>query len=532
MNANQAATTAGPGLFALAGIGLAYYLGARLGLTFTVMPEGTAILWPPNAVLLAALLRYDGAGWLRLVPLILIAQLLATMPDFTAVEAVLFGVVNIIEASLAFMLLRRSGFDPSLSRIEDLLRFTLAAPLAAAFVAALAGATVYTAFRGGETAYVEFLLIWWFSDALGLVILTPMILRFWLPDPFGAERPVTPPFRAWDLRAAAVGVVVLALSLHTGQLVDFHLDPILVMPFVLHFCARFGTRHAALLVGGLALVLIIATTQGWASFGGPDAKAIVVRTQEYLFIMTLTGLGLAEIVEQYRYQRSQLETANQRLEERVEERTRELRQANEALETRVAERTERLRELNSRLRRYALTDPLTNLPNRRALVKNLKAHTARARRDADPLIVLLIDIDGLKTINDVHGHDRGDAAIRTFGRALKYSVRTGDTVARTGGDEFVVFGSARDAEDAPALAERILQAVRASYVEIQGRRRHLTASIGVTNLDIADSAIRDTLRRADQALYTAKRNGRDGYVLRNAAQPVGRVSPSSSDGQA
>ena len=534
LNTDRPGESVGPGPLALVAIPVAYFLGAKIGVAFTVMPEGVAIIWPPNSILLAALLRYDGRGWGRLIPLVIVAEVLADFPTFTVGEALLFGLINVAEASIAFVLLRRMGFDRSFKAIEDLLKFTLAAPVAAASVAALGGAATYSLFRGGATGFFDFLFIWWFGDALGLAILTPMFLRLWLP---ALHVRVTPrPFRPLDLLIAIAGIIVLGLSIRTAQVgaSTFHLDPVIAMPFVLHFCARFGARYAALVVGGVALVLVVATTHGWAIFAGEDPRIIVVQTQEYLFIMTLMGIGLAELVEQYRFQGNQLQAAKQDLEQRVEERTDQLRRANDALEVRVAERTERLRELNTRLLRYAMTDPLTDLPNRRAMVEALTAHIARARREQESLLVLIVDMDGLKSINDRHGHHVGDAAIQAFARAIQKSVRTGDMLSRTGGDEFVVFGSARHADDAIPLGDRILDSVRAARVEVEGQPLPMTASIGITMLDVSDASMRETLRRADEALYQAKRNGRDQYVVRFTTHPVGGTesSPAPQGGTA
>ncbi|HEV3010654.1 MAG TPA: MASE1 domain-containing protein, partial [Burkholderiales bacterium] len=143
----------------------------------SVMPEGNALFWPANAVTLAALLRFDGARLPAIGLVVLAAEVAADVPRFSVMEALLFGIINFAEAAGAFVLLRRVRFHSAFTAVADVWKFVLAA-IAASGCAAFLGAAVYSAFRGAETTYFEFMRIWWFGDAVGLIVVTPLLLGF------------------------------------------------------------------------------------------------------------------------------------------------------------------------------------------------------------------------------------------------------------------------------------------------------------------------------------------------------------------
>ncbi len=164
---------------------------------------------------------------------------------------------------------------------------------------------------------------------------------------------------------------------------------------------------------------------------------------------------------------------------------------------------------NQRLAELATLDPLTGLLNRRALDDRLEQETARARRHAHPLSVLLLDVDRFKLINDTFGHAEGDAALRLVATELQRHVRLSDVVARFGGEEFIVIAPHTQPAGAAVLAERLRTAVE--QCPAVGR---VTVSIGVAQLDLSEPAPGAAiLARADRALYRAKREGRNRVCL-------------------
>jgi diguanylate cyclase (GGDEF)-like protein/PAS domain S-box-containing protein len=161
-----------------------------------------------------------------------------------------------------------------------------------------------------------------------------------------------------------------------------------------------------------------------------------------------------------------------------------------------------------RLRRRALHDPLTGLPNRTLLVDRLATAWRRGARNANRVSVLFCDLDHFKSINDTFGHAAGDAVLREVARRLQQACRAEDTVARIGGDEFVILVEGVEEADAlPSLVERVRAAFRQPILA-GGVSVHLSVSVGVatTTADDQDSDV--LLRQADRAMYVDKRSQR------------------------
>ncbi len=154
----------------------------------------------------------------------------------------------------------------------------------------------------------------------------------------------------------------------------------------------------------------------------------------------------------------------------------------------------------------AHTDPLTGVANRRRLDDTLKTRVAEAERYGRPVSVLLIDLDDFKAINDVSGHVSGDAVLRELADVLRPVLRTSDLLGRWGGEEFLVIAPETAASEAERLAERCCRHIAAQDFPAVDRR--VTASIGVAEWRPGET-VRDLLRRADSALYAAKRAGRN-----------------------
>lgn len=158
----------------------------------------------------------------------------------------------------------------------------------------------------------------------------------------------------------------------------------------------------------------------------------------------------------------------------------------------------------------ALHDPLTGLPNRDLLSEGLRRSLARARRQANKVAVLFLDLDGFKEVNDRMGHAVGDELLRALGQRLEATARGGDMVARLGGDEFViVIEDVHDVLQAEATTTRFMHEIRRPIVAA-GRRISIEASIGLVVADPVDEPD-DILRRADSAMYEAKRSGSGGW---------------------
>ena len=166
--------------------------------------------------------------------------------------------------------------------------------------------------------------------------------------------------------------------------------------------------------------------------------------------------------------------------------------------------------LQDRLRIQSIRDPLTGLFNRRYLEESLARELARCERRGLPLSLMMLDVDHFKAFNDLHGHPGGDALLAGFGQMLGARARAEDIACRYGGEEFTLILPEASLEQARARAEEIAAAVRAMRVEHLGRELpQVTASIGVSSFHGGKDNAEALLRRADEALYRAQREGRN-----------------------
>jgi diguanylate cyclase (GGDEF)-like protein len=175
---------------------------------------------------------------------------------------------------------------------------------------------------------------------------------------------------------------------------------------------------------------------------------------------------------------------------------------NALLRASLAEMRERLEELEQ----LADTDTLTPLPNRRRFERELARAVSQSNRHGTPAAVLYIDLNGLKRVNDRHGHLAGDAALIHVARLLQNLIRGTDVVARIGGDEFGLILDHLDHNSAIDTAERISRCIATSPLDLGGTEVRLDAAIGVATILQGDSAA-DVMSRADRNMYRAKSEG-------------------------
>jgi diguanylate cyclase (GGDEF)-like protein len=181
-----------------------------------------------------------------------------------------------------------------------------------------------------------------------------------------------------------------------------------------------------------------------------------------------------------------------------------------------------------RLREAAHRDPLTDLLNRRGFQDVFDTELERARRSNQPLSLIVGDLDRFKAVNDVHGHAAGDAVLERVADAIRGAKRGFDSAARVGGEEFAVLAPGSDEHGAYMLAERIRAAVREALGGRQEEGR-LTISFGISTFPLHGQSADGLLRTADQALYAAKRLGRNRSVISSAEVP-GILARASSSG--
>ena len=224
---------------------------------------------------------------------------------------------------------------------------------------------------------------------------------------------------------------------------------------------------------------------------------------------------------------------------------------------------EELRISNERLARLAVTDELTNLPNRRGFMSELESELVRARRFGHSVALLLFDLDRFKAVNDTWGHARGDAVLQQFAHVMEEHSRRADKIGRLGGEEFVALLPNTGAEGAAIFAEKVREATEETHIRLSDDTGSSVDTIGVTvsagvvvfapwtptekktfsayhdgapveNLPEQNNLLiaRALLRVADECLYTAKKDGRNRWVLREvcgvAELPLQEISSGRS----
>lgn len=269
-------------------------------------------------------------------------------------------------------------------------------------------------------------------------------------------------WRDWIRAAASLGLSAILFAVYRAAIADafvLQLWPVALIPL-------FGTRRRYLIQAcwGLAVVLIVIAA--W-----PDALYDwhTVRLVAALVLVTLTALGI------------------------------------KALSAR-----------EHRLRMEAYLDPLTGVLNRRSFLEFSGKEEARVRRRDYELAILMVDIDLFKRVNDTYGHSAGDAVIRRLADICVRALRPSDMVARYGGEEFVISLPETGIEPARMVAERLRHSVSQATILDGDAEIRFTVSIGIS-ICSRDSSLAAAMRNADDALYTAKHNGRDRVEVALAA---------------
>jgi diguanylate cyclase (GGDEF)-like protein len=322
----------------------------------------------------------------------------------------------------------------------------------------------------------------------------------------------------WIHRTGAAGNVVVAATVLSDILFIFsstitsssagHYDRILILSFfVLHLTeSYFGREHAslALLAVVVGYVITVAATIG--------AGAAISWPEELWSAALFTIAGLVFIIQYGSFQR-RLGLIVDLFEDAEEG---DFTRAYDTNADRTPDEITRVGRAYNRVRlqlaSMVLTDPLTGCLNRRGLDQALAREIARSTRAGSELSLLALDLDHFKNVNDSLGHMAGDVVLRELGALLAQTARAGDIVSRTGGEEFAILLPDTDPAGAYRAGVRLCDSVRGHPFTVNGKQLWLTISVGVVSSGGAathDAAGMNLKQRADEALYAAKRSGRD-----------------------
>lgn len=298
-----------------------YFLGAKTGVYGSILVEGITIIWPPNAILLAALLVSPYRHWLWILPGILIAEIIADMPTFSLTQAIAFGLINIFECTLAAWLLRHFSKPQNFSflNLHNIALFGVAVLGVASGFAAILGASVYTFTTHTDTQFLTFWRIWWFGDALGLLIITPLLLSwFSIFQPHQQNNVLTigqnhdpKPAHLNHISHSNINLIELS-GLITANLIlsiaifsqpeslsnNYPIGPILLVPMFIWAATRLGLKGATLLSFIVALTAIYFTMLGLGPFSQSEQVSETLHLQEFLAALTLSSITLAALLNE------------------------------------------------------------------------------------------------------------------------------------------------------------------------------------------------------------------------------------------
>lgn len=263
--------------------------------------------------------------------------------------------------------------------------------------------------------------------------------------------------------------------------------------------AMFFAAWGMLMVG---FVLYIGQKFGWLPVNAFTEHAIELGA---ILEVLLLALGLAEKINTERQQR--LNTQQQLLDMQI--------RANEELDQKVRERTEELELLNGQLQLASVTDPLTQVKNRRYFDKKLPSEYRRSFREKSWVSLLMMDIDHFKNFNDEHGHQAGDQVLQEVAKAVEDVVkRPSDAVSRYGGEEFAILLPNTNLQGAALVAERIREQIESLEIRWHGKVLKVTTSIGLAGCIPAHRDEFELLtKQADNYLYVAKEQGRNCVIF-------------------
>ena len=437
-----------------AALAVVYFIAAKLGLRFAyVHPSATAV-WAPTGVALAGFLIFGFRVW----PGIFVGAFFANLTTAgTVLTSIGIAAGNTLEGVAGSYLVRRFARGlHAFQRAQDVFKFTLLAGMVGTTISATFGVTVLS--LGGFAHWAMFGPIWrtwWLGDAVGAVVVTPFIL-LWRENPhanWSREQFV-------ELGLLLAGLVLTAWAVFGGRfhstLRNYPLE-YLCVPFLIWAAFRFGRRKSATASFLLAGIATWGTLHGYGPFSERDPNTSLLLSQLFLGIVSITSLALAAEVSE-----------RKRAEERV--------------------------------RQLAVTDPLTGLANYRKLIDVLEAEIKRFGRSGRPFAVLLLDLDNLKKVNDVHGHLAGGRALCRLAEVLREHCREVDTPARYGGDEFAVVLPETDSLQALQIATRIRERLASD-----SEHPPITVSVGSAVFPDDGETIERLLSAADRALYGMKR---------------------------
>jgi diguanylate cyclase (GGDEF)-like protein len=444
-----------------------------LGIVLSRQSEGVATIWFTNGLLFALVIVKPRRFWIRYFCIGLLADTLADVLYGDPLHLALgVSVANSIEViSSALILTYWFGHPLNLSKRRPLFGFLGIAVLGATAITSAIGAS-WTELFVDAGPWWRLFRTWYLGDILGMAIIAPLVFVLQRPGFFTMLQSKHLPKTLLLLTAPTI-VTVLVFNHNQDPLIFLIFPALLLVVFRLGFP---GAVLSIFIIAGISIGLTVTGHGPLMLIPGMNVLRRIVIVQIFTAVAMFTAFPVAALLED----RKGLELSLQRSE--------------------------------ARYRAMANADALTGLANRRAFDERLESEWQRAHREAQPLALLLIDVDLFKSFNDIYGHVAGDNCLRHMAMVIANTLqRKSDVAARFGGEEFGVILPNTPIEGALAVAESIRQAVLAMNLQHRGNLHCVqTISIGAAAVvPDGDGSPLSLLNLSDQALYRAKALGRN-----------------------
>src|SRR5947199_2669139 len=395
-----------PTLVVLAAV---YFAAGKLGLKLAHVNASATAIWPSTGISLAAFLILGYRVW----PAILAGAFLVNLTTAgAAVTSLAIAAGNTLEGVVgSYLVTRFAAGKQAFQRAQDIFKFAVLAGMVSPMISATVGVTTLAVVGlASWKTYGSIWSTWWLGDAVGGVVFTPLVL-LWCENP-----------RVHWSREQITQLALLCLgSFSTGWIVfggrfDFSVEnyplEFLCIPFLVWGAFRFGRQKAVTAIFALAAIATWGTAHGFGPFARESQNTSLLLLQSFVGVMAVTSMPLAAAFSEPK---------------------------------RAADYG----------RQLLVTDPLTGLANYRRLLDTLDSEIKRYERNGRPFAIVLAALDGLKKINDTHGHLVGTEAICRLANILRIHCRAVDIAGRYGGDEFVLVLPNGDSQECHRVANRI-----------------------------------------------------------------------------
>ncbi|AFZ47500.1 diguanylate cyclase [Cyanobacterium stanieri PCC 7202] len=486
------------------GLVILYILGINASHQFSTLHSEVASVWFPSAITLPMVFKYG----IQVFPGIIIASIIGLTPSLERISPdlsfigfafiqIACALANCFQPIVALYLVRT--FAPSKDifiNIKSVCIF-IGAVIFSPIISALMGITGLLIINVITIAeYPTSFLTWWLGSALAHVIFSPTIMQWNKKDFIPQSASI------WEI--IFMGLIILFACL-LAFIFAYPIEYLLVPPLI-WAVFRLKRFQASLLVSIIALVAIIATSKGYGVFVKESTNLSLILLQSFTAVISIFTLILSAALTEKTIAQNQLNQTLENLEATV------LRRTNELEKTQI-----NLRHANKTLAKMAYIDSLTQVANRAYFDKIIQREWEQLIVEKECISLLLIDVDYFKNYNDFYGHPEGDICLKKIAQCFKSVVRySSDVVARYGGEEFAIILPYANCDQAMLVAGKIQNAIASCAInhETSEVSENITVSIGITTMKPSyDSSPDDLIKRADEALYLAKQEGRNRFKV-------------------